>query len=95
MNGCQISPKGSQIGPKAPNTAPLRRKKKGGLGYILNWLKGDQSKRQQAEGKITNSGISTIYVTDGMFCMYGTTSVPKSVLHFTVDKVRQGSETEV
>ena len=95
MNGCQISPKGSQVGPKAPNTAPLRRKKKGGLGYILNWLKGDQSKRQQAEGKITNSGISTIYVTDGMFRMNGTTSVPKSVLHFTRDKVRQGSKTEV
>ena len=62
MNGCQISPKGSQIGPKAPNTAPLRRKKKGGLGYILNWLKGDQSKRQQAEGKVYNSGIGAFYV---------------------------------
>ena len=25
---------------------------------------------------------------DGMFCMNGTTSVPKSVLRYTVDKVR-------
>ena len=37
----------------------------------------------------------TIYVTDGMVGMNGTTSVPKSFLHYTVDKVRQGSETEV
>ena len=69
MNGCQISPKGSQVGPKAPNTAPLRRKKKGGLGYILNWLKGDQSKRQQAEGKVSNSGITVFYVR--IYCILG------------------------
>ena len=37
--------------PKAPNTTPLRRKKKGGLGSILSWLKGDQSKRQPVESK--------------------------------------------
>ena len=39
--------------------------------------------------------ISCISVTDGMFCMNGTTSVPKSVLRYSVDKVRKGSETEV
>ena len=38
---------------------------------------------------------SGIRVTDGMFCMKGTTSVPKSVLRYTVDKVRQVFETEV
>ena len=38
---------------------------------------------------------SSIYVTDGMFCMNGTTNVPKSVLRYTVDKVRQVSDTEV
>ena len=36
-----------------------------------------------------------IYVTNGMFCMNLTTSVPKSVLRYSVDKVRQGSESEV
>ena len=36
-----------------------------------------------------------LYVTDGMLVMNGTTSVPKSILRYTVDKVRQGSETEV
>ena len=36
-----------------------------------------------------------INVTDGMFCMNGTTSVPKSVLRYSVDKVRQESESEV
>ena len=36
-----------------------------------------------------------IYVTDGMFCMKGITSVPKSVLRYSMDKVRQGSETKV
>ena len=36
-----------------------------------------------------------MYATDGMFCMNGTTSVPKSVLRYIVDKVRQGSEFEV
>ena len=39
--------------------------------------------------------ILTINVTDGMFCMNGTTSVPKSVLRYSVDKVRQESESEV
>ena len=38
---------------------------------------------------------AVIYVTDGMFCMNGTTSVPKSVFLYTVDKVRQLSKTEV
>ena len=36
-----------------------------------------------------------INVTDGMFCMNGTTSVPMSVLRYTVDKVRQVSGSEV
>ena len=36
-----------------------------------------------------------MYVTDGMFSVNGTTSVPKSVLRYTVDKVRQVFETEV
>ena len=36
-----------------------------------------------------------INVPDGMFCMNGTTSVPKSVLRYSVDKVRQESESEV
>ena len=42
--------------PPAPNTAPLRRKKKGGLGLILNWLKGDQNKRAAAENKAAALG---------------------------------------
>ena len=32
---------------------------------------------------------------DGMFSMNGTTSMPKSVLRYTIDKVKQGFETEV
>ena len=32
---------------------------------------------------------------DGTWSMNGTTSVPKSLLCNTVDRVRQGSETEV
>ena len=35
--------------------------------------------------------ISTINVTDGMFVMNGTTSVPKSILCLVLDKVRQVS----
>ena len=31
---------------------------------------------------------TNIYVTDGMFARNGTTSVPKSVLRYVVDKVR-------
>ena len=38
---------------------------------------------------------NSINVTEGMFCMNGTTSVPKSVLRYSVDKVRQESESEV
>ena len=45
--------------------------------------------------KISDPKTNKINVTDGMFCMNGTTSVPKSVLRYTEDKVRQGSETEV
>ena len=39
--------------------------------------------------------IWTMHVTDGMLSMNGTTSVPMSVLRYTVDKVRQRSETEI
>ncbi len=47
--------------PKAPNTTPLRRKKKGGLGSILSWLKGDQSKRQPVESKgVAQIGIPVL-----------------------------------
>ena len=36
-----------------------------------------------------------MYVTDGMFGVNRTTSVPKSVLRYSLDKVRQESESEV
>ena len=53
----------------------------------------------RAETKLPKCKIETaglvIYVTDGMFYMNRTTGVPKSVLHYTVDKVRQVFETEV
>ena len=38
---------------------------------------------------------SAIYVTDGKVCMNGTSSMPKSVLRYSVDKVKQESESEV
>ena len=41
-----------------------------------------------------NTSQDNIYVTDGLgFLTNGTTSVPKSVLRYTVDKVKQLSET--
>ena len=36
-----------------------------------------------------------MHVTEGMFCMNETTSMPKSILRYTVDKVRQVSGIEV
>ena len=34
-------------------------------------------------------------VTDGMFCLNGTTSAPKSVLHYVVDKVKHKQAEQV
>ena len=50
-----------------------------GISHVLKSL-------YTANGGIS---ISTINVTDGMFVMNGTTSVPKSILCLVLDKVRQ------
>lgn len=55
---------------QAPNTAPLRRKKKagGGLGVILNWLKGDHNKKANAENKAPPIGKKTLLTISLSFC---------------------------
>ena len=41
-------------------------------------------------------GLPHLYIFNGWdVCVNGTTSVPKSVLRYSVDKVRQESESEV
>jgi len=59
----------SIVQPQPPNTAPLRRKKKG-FGYILNWLKGDQKKNQNdTERNNNNHSIKNMAILRILFNM--------------------------
>ena len=54
-----------------------------------------RSKGPRFNPRLNQIKLSGMNVTDGRLYLSGTTSVPKSVLRYTEDKARQGSETEV
>ena len=68
-------------------------KREGGTSCKLKLRILNQSQYTKVWNLLRDNGY--INVMDGMICMNGTTNVPKSILHYSVDKVRQESQFEV